>query len=109
MGLKRRVVAGLLLAGLMTGCGEATFFFFFNTGPVDTGGLVGGVVVGTAIQPPPREVQLVSGTLPEGMELMEDGTVRGIPEGQGEFDFTIAITHTDGSVEEKHYEIVLEE
>ncbi len=110
MGFKGRVLVGLLLAGLMSGCGEATVFFFFNTGPLETEGAVGGVVVvGTAIEPPPQEVRLLSGNLPEGMEVMDNGTVQGIPEESGEFDFTLAVTHSDGTVEEKHYELVLEE
>jgi putative Ig domain-containing protein len=87
----------------LSGCGQDfVWFVSWNTGQVqqiDRNGLV--VVVGTPRQDPPKAVSLVDGEIPKGMKLMEDGTVRGIPEESGRFDFTIEITNSDGTTDQE--------
>jgi hypothetical protein len=98
-----------LLFALVTllGCGDFVFFVSFNAGPIDPNGLV--VVIGTVQDPPPAAVSVVEGTIPRGMQLMPDGTVQGIPEERGVFEFTLEFTHQDGSIELQPFTVELNE
>ncbi len=79
------------------------WFVSWGGGFVDTEGLV--VIIGTPRDPPPEEVVLVDGEIPEGMEIMPDGTVKGVPKEFGLFDFTLEFTNPDGSVEEESFRL----
>jgi hypothetical protein len=99
----------LLLTQTLSACGDANFFFFWNTGVVDpaaTNGFVGGVVVTNG--DPATSANLVAGDMPKGMILMNDGTVRGTPEETGSFDFTVETTHESGATEQNTFSMEVE-
>ena len=48
---------------------------------------------------------MVSGALPAGLELTEDGRLRGVPGESGTFAFTVRINHHDGTAAESAYRI----
>jgi hypothetical protein len=90
------------------GCGQdVVWFVAWNGGLVGTEGII--VVVGTPRDPPPEDVVLVDGEIPEGMEIMPDGTVQGVPKEIGTFEFTLEFTNPDGSVEEESFQVEVEE
>lgn len=101
----RRLFLGLVFL-LLLGCGSNfVWFFSFNTGPVDPNGLV--VVIGTPRASPLESVAVVAGDLPKGMKLMEDGTVQGVPEETGHFEFTLEFIDTDGSTDLQSFSVDL--
>ena len=98
-----------MVAGLgLTACGEVSFFFFWNTG--NLGGTpnagAGIFVIGTPVDDPEEvsDIQIVSGSIPQGMKLMEDGTIQGIPTETGFFAITQEVHRLDGSVQERFFE-----
>ncbi|MCC7343343.1 MAG: hypothetical protein IT573_00290 [Deltaproteobacteria bacterium] len=106
-----RIFSVLLLGGLLaiSGCGDVTWFVSFHAGSFDETrqeGLV--VIIGQAHPEPLQEVRLLEGELPPGMALQEDGTVRGIPEAGGVYDFTLELTEMGGKVLRKSYSVELE-
>ena len=110
MGVRGIIVRLLLIISLLfQGCGDVTFFFFFNTGQIDDARRSGAIlIIGTVPEEEPKEVRVVSGKIPKGMKLMSDGTIQGIPEESGLFVITVRITYQDNSVEEMLYEIEIE-
>lgn len=84
-------------------CGDVAWFVSWNAGPVDPNGLV--VVIGTPHDQPLESVELIEGRIPPGMEIEPDGTVQGVPEVAGEFDFTLRLFETSGRVLEKSYSV----
>ena len=91
---------------LLSGCGTGfTWFVIWNTGAVDPRGLV--VVVWQPITPPPTQINLVEGEIPKGMAIMSDGTVQGVPDETGVFDFTLQFFSTDGSSDEQTFHVEL--
>ncbi|HKX12116.1 MAG TPA: putative Ig domain-containing protein [bacterium] len=89
---------------LVPACGsDVVWFVSWNAGPVDPNGLV--VIIGTPHDQPLKSVELIEGEIPKGMHLESDGTVQGIPEEGGEFDFTLQLTETSGRVLEKSYSV----
>jgi len=96
----------LLWASLLLGsaCGsDLVWFVSWNTGPVQTNGLV--VIIGTPHEQPLESVQLVDGAFPKGMQIEPDGTVQGIPEESGKFNFTLELTETSGKVLQEGYSV----
>lgn len=92
---------GLVVLGclgiFLTGCGEATFFFIWNTGGLaDSSGAVAVFVIGTPSEEEVESVQLVEGRIPRGMKLHSDGTVQGIPVEKGDFTLTLALEYAEG-------------
>lgn len=102
-----RSFAIILFILAWTACGSsADWFVSFNTGQVDEArqdGLV--LIIGSAHPKPLKAVTLVEGELPPGMLLQQDGTVRGIPEEDGHFEFTLELTETGGKVFRKSYSV----
>lgn len=99
----------LLWASLLFGsaCGsDVVWFVSWNTGPVETNGLV--VIIGTPHDQPLESVKLIDGAFPLGMNLEPDGTVQGIPKESGEFNFTLELTETSGRVLQKNYSVEVE-
>jgi len=91
------------------GCGSVAWFVSFNTGQVDDALQNGFVlVIGTPHSQPLESVNLVEGELPPGMEVQSDGTVEGIPEESGNFDFTLELTETSGKVLRNSYSVEVE-
>ncbi len=106
-----RIFSVLFLGGLLVfaGCGEVDWFVSFNAGSFDEiqqEGLV--VIIGRAHSEPLQDVRLLEGELPPGMALQEDGTVRGIPEAGGLYDFTLELTEMGGKVLRKSYSVKVE-
>lgn len=100
----------LLISLSLLSCGEVTFFLFVNTGVIDEtrrSGLV--LIVGTPREEEAKEVRLVEGEIPEGMEPKLNGTVEGIPEETGFFDFTVELTNFDGTTEILEFSIEVED
>ena len=97
----------LVLGG--AGCGDVVWFVSFNSGQADDA-LVNGfvLVIGSPHSQPLESVNLVEGELPPGMEIQEDGTVQGIPEESGDFEFTLELTETTGKVLRKSYSAQVE-
>jgi hypothetical protein len=97
-----------LLAG--SGCGQVSWFVFWNTGTVDGAVASGAVlVIGTPqTDPLPASVALISGEIPPGMKLMEDATVRGIPETSGDFIMDVEVIEETGARDVLHYEVEIE-
>lgn len=96
----------LLLGG--AGCGEVNWFVFWNTGNLGGEPNAGAVlIIGT-----PREdlesVRLISGEIPPGMKLMEDATVRGVPEATGTFLMDVEVVEMSGERDVLHYEAQIE-
>lgn len=112
MGSIRRVIllVGLLFMFMGGACGEVTFFVFWNTGTVDGAAASGAVlIIGTPRDDPlPASVRLLSGEIPPGMKLMEDTTVRGIPEASGTFLMEIEVIEMTGEHDVLHYEAQIE-
>lgn len=81
------------------------FFVSFNAGEIERDGLV--VIIGTPRQDPPKAVQLVDGNIPKGMEVKPDGTVRGIPEESGHFEFTLEFTEEDSHSAQQSFAVEL--
>lgn len=107
--LKRFLVWFLLLGHFGVGCGDAVWFVSFNSGQADDALLNGFVlVIGTPHTEPLESVSLVEGDLPPGMEIHDNGTVQGIPEESGSFDFTLELTETSGKVLRKSYSVQVE-
>ena len=79
------------------------WFVSWNAGPIEQNGLV--VIIGTPHDQPLERVELIDGEIPKGMHVEPDGTVRGIPEEGGEFDFILQLTETSGRVLEKSYSV----
>lgn len=79
------------------------WFVSWNTGPIEQEGLV--VIIGTPHEQPLANVELIEGEIPKGMHVESDGTVRGIPEEGGLFDFTLQLTERSGRVLEKSYSV----
>lgn len=105
--LKMTLFAALL--GLGGACGSVDWFVSFNAGQVDEALQNGFVlVIGTPHSQPLQSVNVVEGRLPPGMALQEDGTVRGIPEESGEFDFTLELTEVGGKVLRKSFAVEVE-
>lgn len=110
----RGLCRGLSLAALLgllwiQGCGDATFFFFWNTGNVGGVPASGAVlIIGTPREDPPESVRLISGEIPPGMKLMEDTTVRGVPEATGTFLMDVEVIERTGGREVLHYEVEIE-
>lgn len=98
---RSRCLLGACLIFLAACGAEVTWFVSFNTGPIDPNGLV--VIIGTPAEETPKSVRVVEGELPKGMKLQADGTVQGVPEGEGAFDFTLELTDAEGHVEQKNY------
>lgn len=101
-----------LLAVLMSmpACGEATFFFIWNTGTFGDprGGFVGVFVIGEPSEEPLEEVVLVDGRIPRGMAIQSDGTIQGIPEETGDFVITLGLKYLDGRSQTVTYEATIE-
>lgn len=99
---------GLFLALGLSACGEVSFFFFWNTGNLGgTPNAAAGIfVIGTPVEDPEEVngIQIVSGRVPKGMELMDDGTIQGVPQETGFFAITQSVHRRDGSVEERFFE-----
>jgi len=96
---------------LFAACGDLDFFVFVNNtihvdGEVASGAIL---VIGTPRDPDPVSVVLASGTLPPGMEIKNDGTVRGVPTESGHFEFTLDITEENGKVSEQPFNVDLKE
>ncbi|HEX5034346.1 MAG TPA: putative Ig domain-containing protein [bacterium] len=88
---------------LAPACGDVVWFVSWNTGDIEEGGLI--VVIGTPHTQPLKSVELVEGEIPAGMQIENDGTVQGIPEEAGHFDFTLRLTETSGRVLQKSYSV----
>lgn len=98
----------LFLLGVLS-CGEATFFFIWNTGALEgPPGAVAVFVIGTPSEEPLEDVRLVEGRIPRGMRIQDDGTIRGVPEEQGEFVVTLGMTFLDGRRTLVTYEALIE-
>ena len=102
-----RSLAILAFVLAWVGCGSSVdWFVSFNTGQVDEArqdGLV--LIIGNAHPKPLQDVRLVEGELPPGMALQQDGTVRGIPEEEGLFEFTLELTEAGGKTFRKSYSV----
>jgi hypothetical protein len=108
-GISRWILTLGLCSVLWLGaCGEVSFFFFWNTGNLGgTPNAAAGIfVIGTPVEDPEEvnDIQIVSGRVPRGMKLMEDGTIQGVPQETGFFAITQSVHRTDGSVEERFFE-----
>ncbi len=90
----------------LVGCGEVVWFVSFNAGPIETDGLV--VIIGTPRDPPPDDIRLIAGQIPKGMEILQDGTVQGIPEEAGPFEFTLEFKSLGGAVDREDFSVDLE-
>ena len=103
VGVSSLKIFSLLLALLwLSHCGsEVVWFVSWNGGLIEPTGLV--VVIGSPRDEDPKQVRIVEGRLPKGLQLQADGTVRGIPEETGPFDFTLEFTDRDGSVEQQNF------
>ncbi|HKY63587.1 MAG TPA: putative Ig domain-containing protein [bacterium] len=89
---------------LAPACGsDLVWFVSWNTGDIEEGGLV--VVIGTPHSQPLKSVELIEGEIPAGMHVESDGTVQGVPEEAGHFDFTLRLTETSGRVLQKSYSV----
>jgi hypothetical protein len=97
--LSKAIFLGILL-GLLTlvGCGDVTWFVFWNTGTIDGASASGAVlIIGTPQDDPlPESVRLIGGEIPPGMKLMQDTTVQGIPEESGNFLMDVEVIETTG-------------
>ncbi len=90
---------------LFSGCGDFVFFFSVNTGNLEGAtqeGLV--VIIGTPLDVEAESVRLVSGEIPAGMKPQLDGTVRGISEETGFFDFTVELAFPDQTIQTRAFE-----
>jgi hypothetical protein len=103
--MTRRCLPLLISLFLLTSsCGsDVVWFVSWNSGPIEQEGLV--VIIGTPHAEPLTNVELIEGEIPKGMHVESDGTVRGIPEEGGEFDFTLQLTEKSGRVLEKSYSV----
>jgi hypothetical protein len=101
-------VAYLLFGALsLGGCGaDVDWFVSFHGGEIQQDGLV--VIIGSAHSEPLDKVVLVEGEIPPGMELQADGTVQGVPEQGGTYDFTLELTEKNGKVLRKAYSVEIE-
>jgi len=92
------------------GCGDVTWFVSWNTFSTDTdlnSGLV--VIIGTPVQPQPKAVSLSEGSIPPGMAIHPDATVRGKPTETGDFDFTLDIDQEDGGLMQENFKVHVHE
>lgn len=94
--IPRLLAVVLTLAGL-TACPENIDFFFFSNGQVFNDVLEegNGIIIGVGTEDA-ESSELVAGDLPLGMTLQPDGTVTGIPEETGLFEFTIETVDFEG-------------
>lgn len=108
-------ISSMILIGFLAGslglgaCGSLDWFVSFNAGQIEDAqenGLV--LVIGQVHPKPLQDVSLVSGEIPPGMALQEDGTVRGIPEAGGTYDFTLELTEIGGKVLRRSYTVEVE-
>jgi len=101
----------VLLGWLVAACGsEFSFFFVSNPGAFDDVETQGGIII--EVRDPNdadhiESVTIIQGTLPLGMELFPDGTLRGIPEESGFFSFTAEWRFADGHSERQRIELEL--
>lgn len=88
---------------LLLACGSGiSFFFISNPGAFDDVQEKGGVIIAVRDQSDTESIESVSvveGSLPMGMDLLPDGTLRGIPEEDGTFFFTAEWQFDDGHTE----------
>jgi hypothetical protein len=92
---------------LASACGsDVVWFVSWNSGPVEREGLV--VIIGTPHDQPLTSVELIEGDIPKGMHLESDGTVRGIPQEGGEFDFILRLTEAGGEILQKSYSVEID-
>lgn len=92
-----RLAALALLLTSLTACPEGTEFFFFSNGQVFNDVLESGngIIIGVGVDGA-QSSTLVSGDLPPGMALQADGTVAGVPEENGLFEFTVETVDAEG-------------
>ena len=105
------LLLALFFAALVAvpGCGDVTWFVFWNTGTVDAARTSGAVlVIGTPVTPLPASVALVGGQIPPGMALMKDATVQGIPETSGDFMMDVEAIDQSGMSQTLHLEAQIE-
>jgi hypothetical protein len=94
--IPRLATAVLALTGL-TGClGDVDFFFAVNGDVIQSVANEGnGVVIGVGVDGA-QSSTLIDGGLPAGMTLQTDGTIAGLPEETGTFQFTVETLDADG-------------
>ncbi len=56
---------------------------------------------------PPYEWEIVSGSLPDGLEMDASGIIRGEPETEGSFAFTVQATQANGATDSRDYSITI--
>jgi hypothetical protein len=95
-----RLLAAVFGLTALTACPEGVDFFVNTNGDVvqrvQSGG--GGVIIGVGglEAEDAASSSLVSGQIPPGLTLQPDGTVSGIPEEPGFFEFTVETVDTEG-------------
>lgn len=104
----------ILIIGLIfgtSGCLEDVgLFFAFNVNDIEEAIQEGeGVIVIGVANEDSDSAKLVSGQLPAGLTLEPDGTVQGIPEETGTFEFAIETVEADGSSMQQNYVVEITE
>jgi len=103
------LLALAVLGVFLVSCGSGfSFFFVSNPGAFDDVREKGGVIISVRDQSEADSIESVSvveGALPMGMDLLPDGTLRGIPEEDGTFFFTAEWLFHDGHIERQPIEL----
>lgn len=95
-----RLLAAVLALTALTACPEGVDFFVNINGDVvqrvqaNGGGVIIGV--GSLTAEDVASTSLVDGQIPPGLTLQPDGTVSGVPEEIGFFEFTVETVDAEG-------------
>ncbi len=106
----KRMLAAIGLIFALTGCPEEIdFFIAINADDIESRVNEGGVIGIGVSSLESESASLVSGQIPKGMAVEPDGTVQGIPEEAGVFEFTIQTLGPEGESTLQSYILEIQE
>jgi hypothetical protein len=103
--IKSGLIAFMLASGL-TACGMDIGFFFHFVNTAVTGTTVAIFLHGREDDDSSiNGAAIISGTIPQGMELTTEGTIEGTPTEAGYHEFTVEWQYEDGTTHQEAYAI----